>query len=74
MVMCFSEIIYSFSFREFSDSNSAAMLFFVNLYLAIGHKAKAIRIFSAIEALKKRGDMHGDLHSGWSTNVRIYVK
>ena len=50
------------------------MLYFVKLYLAIRHKAKAIRIFSAIEILKNRGDMQGNLLSGWSTNAKIYGK
>jgi hypothetical protein len=51
-----------------------AMLYFVNLYLAIGAKAKAIRIFFAIETLKNLPDMQGNLRSGWSTTTKIYAK
>jgi len=51
-----------------------AMLYFANLNLVIGNKAKAIKIFSAIETLKNRPDMQGNLHSGWSTTAKIYGK
>ncbi len=51
-----------------------AMLYFINLHLAIGHKAKAIRIFFAIETLKKQPEMQGNLHSGWSTTAKVYGK
>ena len=46
------------------------ILYFVNLYLAIGQRSKAIRIFSAIATLKNRDDVR----FWWSTNLKIYGK